>query len=188
MTSGPTWRETLDQLAVKRWPSLREIRTDRRDRKVIDDEHADLGDRGEPFAEAAVGVAEVKLLEQARSAHVQHAQSLSARLMPERTREVSLAAAGGTGLLPVLLTPPSAYVRRFLVTDRTQISQCRVPTLSIVEPLDVVKYIRSSLVPSDVLSAVRALYFQRRKEAFHCSVIPAVTASAHAAGHSMRGK
>jgi hypothetical protein len=26
-SSGPTWRETMDRLAVNRWPSLREIRS-----------------------------------------------------------------------------------------------------------------------------------------------------------------
>jgi hypothetical protein len=27
MSSGPTWRETMDRLAANQWPSLREIRT-----------------------------------------------------------------------------------------------------------------------------------------------------------------
>jgi hypothetical protein len=27
MSTGPAWHETMDRLAVKRWPSLREIRT-----------------------------------------------------------------------------------------------------------------------------------------------------------------
>ena len=26
MSTGPAWHETMDRLAVKRWPSLREIR------------------------------------------------------------------------------------------------------------------------------------------------------------------
>jgi hypothetical protein len=26
MSTGPTWRETMDRLVVNRWPSLREIR------------------------------------------------------------------------------------------------------------------------------------------------------------------
>jgi mRNA interferase HigB len=29
MSTGPTWRETMDRLAVNRWPSLREIRSHR---------------------------------------------------------------------------------------------------------------------------------------------------------------
>ena len=42
-SSGPTWRETMDRLAVNRWPSLREIRK-------FFGEHLDLAD-AEAFAD-----------------------------------------------------------------------------------------------------------------------------------------
>src|ERR1700722_5306500 len=71
-------------------------RTDGGDGKVIDDQHADLGDRRKSLAEAAVGMTEVKLLEQARCTHIQRAHALSAGLMRQRTRKIRLAAAGGT--------------------------------------------------------------------------------------------
>lgn len=40
-SSGPTWRETMDRLVVNRWPSLREIRSQRR----IGDGGTVLGER-----------------------------------------------------------------------------------------------------------------------------------------------
>jgi len=37
MSSGPTWRETMDRLAANQWPSLREIRTEDRCEGVLPD-------------------------------------------------------------------------------------------------------------------------------------------------------
>ena len=58
--------------------------------------------------------------------------------------------------------------------------------LSIVEPLDVIKHVRSSLVPSGVYFSIGALDFQGREKAFHGSIIPAIATAAHAAGDAVR--
>ena len=76
--------------------------SDGSDGKIVDDEHADLGDRGEALAEAAIGMAEVELLEQTRCAYVQRAQALAAGLMRESTGEVSLPAPRQAGnIVPI---------------------------------------------------------------------------------------
>ena len=58
----------------------------------------------------------------------------------------------------------------------------------IVEPLDVVKHVRTSIVPGGVVSAVQALAFDRREEALDRRVVPAVAPPAHAAGHTLIGE
>jgi predicted metal-binding protein len=76
-------------------------RTDGCDGEVVDDQHVDLGDRRESLGEAAIGMAEVKLLEQARCPNVQRTHTLSASLVGQGAREVRLAAAGRTSdILP----------------------------------------------------------------------------------------
>ena len=56
-------------------------RADRGDGKVIDEQHVDLGDGGQAFAEAAVGVTQAELIEQPRRAQVQRGQALAAGLV-----------------------------------------------------------------------------------------------------------
>src|SRR5678816_3916253 len=56
----------------------------------------------------------------------------------------------------------------------------------IVEPLDEVEHISTCFVARSVATTIRALDLQRREEAFHGGVIPAVAATTHAASHTMR--
>ena len=60
-----------------------------------------------------------------------------------------------------------------------------MPTPWIVEPFDVIKYVRTSLVPGGVVPAVKALAFDRREEALDRRVVPAVAPPAHAAGEPL---
>ena len=75
--------------------SVRSRAPDGRDGEVVDQDEVDLGDGGEAFAEAAVGVADAELVEQPRRAQVQRGEALPARLLGKRAGEEGLAAAGG---------------------------------------------------------------------------------------------
>ena len=66
-----------------------------RDREVVDDQQAGLGDGGQPFGKAAVGVTQIQFLEQPGRTHVQRRESLTARLVGQRARQEGLAAPGG---------------------------------------------------------------------------------------------
>ena len=70
-------------------------RTEGSDGEVVDHHEIDLGDGGETFAEAAVGVTQAELLEQPRGAQIERGQALAAGLVGEGTAEEGLAAAGG---------------------------------------------------------------------------------------------
>ena len=100
--------------------SLRSRGADGSDRKVIDDEHADLGDGGEALAEAAVGMAEVELLEQARRAHVPGAQALAAGLMRQGARQVRLAAAGRAWIKMLWLARIQSQEARLASCERSR--------------------------------------------------------------------
>src|SRR5690606_2977385 len=63
--------------------------------EVVDHEQVDLGDGGEAFTEAAVGMADAELIEQPRCAQVQRGEPLAACLLREGTGEPRLARAGG---------------------------------------------------------------------------------------------
>ena len=71
-------------------------RPDGGDRKIVDDQHADLGDGGEALAKAPVGMAEGQFFEQPRRAHVQYAQAVATGLMSQRTRQKAFSAASRT--------------------------------------------------------------------------------------------
>jgi hypothetical protein len=70
-------------------------RADGRNGEIVDDYEVNLGDDGETFAEAAVGVTQAKLLEQPGGAQIERGQTLAAGLVGEGTAEKGLAAAGG---------------------------------------------------------------------------------------------
>ena len=55
----------------------------------------------------------------------------------------------------------------------------------VVEPLDVVEYVRAGLFPSSVDLAAVPLRLQAREEALHRRVVPALPAPAHAAGDAL---
>ncbi len=55
----------------------------------------------------------------------------------------------------------------------------------VVEPLDVVEYVRAGLFPSSVDLAAGPLRLQAREEALHRRVVPALPAPAHAAGDAL---
>src|SRR3954470_20100004 len=55
---------------------------------------------------------------------------------------------------------------------------------AVVEPLDIVEHICSGLVPGAVGFALGAFGLQRREEALHRRIVPAVAGSAHAANDS----
>ena len=77
-------------------PGIRALaRPHGRDREVVDDQQTHLGDGGQPFGEAAVGVTQVKFFEEPGGAHVECRESLPTRLVGQCARQVSLAAPGG---------------------------------------------------------------------------------------------
>ena len=51
----------------------------------------------------------------------------------------------------------------------------------VVEPLDVVEHVGPSFFSRAVDAARATLGLQRREEIFHCCVVPALAAAAHAA-------
>lgn len=77
------------------------------------------------------------------------------------------------------MAPPSARGHRFFIVDGTQVSQRRVSTSGIVEPLNVIEHIRFGLVPGLVVSPVGAFDLECREKAFHSGVVPAVTTTTH---------
>jgi hypothetical protein len=80
-------------------------RADGRDGEVIDHLEIDLGDGGEAFVEAAVGVTEAELLEQAGSAQIRRGHALEASLVSEGATKKGLlncwTARGNTLFRPV---------------------------------------------------------------------------------------
>ena len=53
--------------------------------------------------------------------------------------------------------------------------------LAIVEALDVIEYVSSGLVSSEVVSAIDTLTLEQGEEALHGGIVLAISASAHAA-------
>src|SRR4051794_3246488 len=86
--SADTIIEEFEQVIAFAW-------SDGRDGEIVDEHEVDLGDRGEAFAEAAIGVTEAEFLEQTRRTQIQRGQALTAGLMSEGTAKKGLAAAGG---------------------------------------------------------------------------------------------
>ena len=63
-----------------------------------------------------------------------------------------------------------------------------MPTPGVVEPLNVVKDICASFVSGFVLGAKHSFDLQRREEALHCRIVPALSTSTHAAGDALIGQ
>ena len=63
-----------------------------------------------------------------------------------------------------------------------------MPTPGVVEPLDVVKDIGPSFVSGFVLGAKHSFNLQRREEALHRRIVPALAAPTHAAGDALIGQ
>ena len=70
-------------------------RSDGIDCKIVDDDEINFGDGGEALAEAAIGVTEAQLLEEARGTHVPGGEPGATGLLRQRTGEVGLAGAAG---------------------------------------------------------------------------------------------
>ena len=60
-----------------------------------------------------------------------------------------------------------------------------MPTPGVVEPLNVVKDIRPGFVPILVPGAKHSFDLQRREEALHRRIVPALSAPAHTAGDAL---
>ena len=60
-----------------------------------------------------------------------------------------------------------------------------MPTPGVVEPLNVVKDICTSFVSGFVPGAKHSFNLQRREEALHRRIVPALSAPAHAAGDAL---
>src|SRR5690606_35292180 len=63
------------------------------------------------------------------------------------------------------------------------VTQGRVTTTGVVEPLDVVEHVGPSLVPGPIHLSIRAFGLERLEEALHRRVVPAIAGSAHAASN-----
>lgn len=63
----------------------------------------------------------------------------------------------------------------------TEIAQCRVTVLRVVEALNIVEKIEPGLITSSVDLVPDPLSFERGEEAFHCRIVPDITRSAHRA-------
>ena len=61
-------------------------------------------------------------------------------------------------------------------------------SLSIIEPLNPLKYADSCLLPSHEIAEKNMLLFERAKEALYNAIIPAITFAAHAANYTVQGK
>ena len=130
-------------------------RAEGRNGEVVDHHEIDLGDGGEAFAEAAVGVTEAEFLEQPRRAQVERGQALAAGLMGEGAAEKGLAAAGGAvneeilaganpvaagkaGELAAIESAPSAEVevlKAGAFLERGQLQQAAQPAILAVDDL-----------------------------------------------------
>src|SRR5437588_11846849 len=58
-------------------------------------------------------------------------------------------------------------------------------TSRVVEPFDVIEDVRASFVSCAIPAAIHALNLERGEEAFHRRIVPAITATAHAATNAM---
>ena len=56
-----------------------------------------------------------------------------------------------------------------------------MPSTWIVKPFYVVERVRTSILPCPIVLFAQPFGLERRKEALHCGVFPAVSAAAHAA-------
>ena len=68
-----------------------------------------------------------------------------------------------------------------------QISDRRVSPFRIVEAFDVIEHVGSCLISRTVRFARGALCLQRREEAFHCCIVPAIARPAHRASDALIG-
>ena len=78
-----------------------------------------------------------------------------------------------------------AYPSFLLEVHGAEIPQGRVTARRIVEALDIVEHIGPCLIPRPVGFSRDAFGFQRREEAFHRSIVPAVAGPAHRAGDAI---
>ena len=60
-----------------------------------------------------------------------------------------------------------------------------MPTLGVVEPLNIVKDICTGFIPRLVPGAKHSFNLQRREETLHRRIVPALTAPTHAAGDAL---
>src|SRR3972149_1896663 len=68
---------------------------------------------------------------------------------------------------------------------RGAVPEVRVPTLPIVEPLDVIEQVPPGLRSRGVFPMMNPILFQRREEALRHRVVVAVPLAAHAANQSV---
>ncbi len=61
-------------------------------------------------------------------------------------------------------------------------------TPGIVKPLDVIEQVGARLIPGGVATPVHPLQLQRREEALHRRIVPAIAPAAHAAGDVLLGQ
>ena len=78
-----------------------------------------------------------------------------------------------------------AYPSFLLEVHGAEIPQGRVPARQVVEALDIIEHIGSCLVPRPVGFSRDPFGFQRREEAFHRSIVPAVAGTAHRTGDAI---
>jgi hypothetical protein len=62
-----------------------------------------------------------------------------------------------------------------------------VPTLGIVEALDVVEHVGLSLIARSIYLSCSSFGLERREEAFHRRIVPDVARPAHRAGDAVIG-
>jgi hypothetical protein len=71
---------------------------------------------------------------------------------------------------------------RFLERIWANLAKRRMPAPQIVEPFDALEHIGPGVIARGILRSIRPFSLQRRKEALHCGIIPAITLPAQAAG------
>jgi hypothetical protein len=74
-----------------------------------------------------------------------------------------------------------------LELHRTEIADRRVPTLGVVEALDVIEHIGFGFVAGPIDLAGDALGLQLGEEALHRSIVPDIAGAAHRAGDAVIG-
>ena len=76
--------------------------------------------------------------------------------------------------------------RHYLISQRCLLVQMRVPSLTIIENLDIFKDAGSRCIPALVILMVHQLGFQGMEKAFGHRVIPAVSLATHGAPDVVR--
>jgi hypothetical protein len=60
-----------------------------------------------------------------------------------------------------------------------------MPAPQIVKPFDVIEHIGPGVIARAILRSIRPFSLQRREEALHCGIIPAITLPARAARNAL---